>query len=223
MEQPKLYIQYRGFMTLTGSLGIFKTACLQRPLLSILIPSIDSRNKLFDQLWDFLLNIIDLHDLSDKVELRACIDNKEMSIGWKRQTLYSAAMGKYSWQIDDDDQIHPDAILHILEAMKGEPDCITFEELCMIDGVESRSNFSLKYDDWAENQDGFDHVRTPFFKTPIKTSLCQQVPVPDMRFGEDHEWAKKIKHNLKTEMHIPKMLYYYIRNSTPHNERYGIK
>lgn len=191
--------------------------------LSILIPTIKDRNEQFHQLFSYLQNLLDLHDLNDTVELCFLADNREMTIGKKRQELLEMADGLYSWQIDDDDSIHQDSILYILDAMKDNPDCITFEEACNINGVEKRSNFSLKYDDWGNDIDGFDFVRTPFFKTPIKTSICLQVPVPNERFGEDHLWAKAIKPLLKSEVHIPKQLYFYQHISSPHNERYGIK
>lgn len=194
-----------------------------RPILSILIPTIVDRKKPFEQLILFLKNIMDLEDLHDKVEVIGIRDDKEMTIGEKRQRLYGRAMGLYSWQLDDDDCIPADAIASILEAAKMVPDCITFEERVIIDGVESRSNFSLKYDDWGENHDGFDYVRTPFFKTPIKTAICQQVPIPHIRFGEDHAYALAIKPLLHSEVHIDKQLYFYTHVSSDHNTRYGIK
>ncbi len=192
------------------------------PQLSILIPTIIERQAQFNELIIFLHNQIDLHDLNGEVEIISLCDNKEMPIGEKRQALYDMANGEYSWQIDDDDHISSDAIPEVLAAMETNPDCITFQELCVIDGVESKSNFSLKYDDWHENFDGWDHVRTPFFKTPIKTILCKAAPVPHLRFGEDHLWAQKIKYTLNVEVHINKFLYYYIHKSSPFNERYGI-
>ncbi len=185
-------------------------------LLSILIPTIIERQESFNQLVTFLHNIIDLNDLNGEVEIISLCDNKEMPIGEKRQALYDMANGDYAWQIDDDDCIASDAIPLILDSMPSQPDCITFQELCDIDGTRSESNFSLNYDGW-------DHVRTPFFKTPIKTSICKMVPVPQIRFGEDHQWAQKIKLYLKSEVHLEKFLYYYIHKSSPFNERYGIK
>jgi hypothetical protein len=145
-----------------------------------------------------------------------------MTIGEKREWLYSMASGLYSWQIDDDDSISSDALQEIIDAVEEGPDCITFQEACTIDGVHSTSNFSLLYADWAENEFGYDHVRTPFFKTPIKTAICHMVPIPHIRFGEDHLWAQAIKPLLRTEVHIPKPLYFYNHVSSPHNERYGI-
>lgn len=193
------------------------------PKLSILIPTIESRIEQFNKLIMFLSDVIELHDLDYLIEIKYLCDNKERTIGEKRQHLYAIATGLYSWQLDDDDAIDADAIPLILEAMATEPDCITFQEACNIDGNLKSSNFSLKYTDWGENQDGFDYVRTPFFKTPIKTAICQQVPVPHIRFGEDHMWAKAVYPLLKTEVHIDRNLYYYNHDSTPFNERYGIK
>lgn len=156
-----------------------------------------------------------------------------MTIGEKREKLYRMADGLFSWQIDDDDCIPADAIPIIVDTIqyeccdlaghKNDRQCITFQEQCNIDGVASLSNFSLKYGDWGEDLDGFDHVRTPFFKTPILTSICQQVPIPHVRFGEDHAFARAVKPLLTSEVHIDKVLYYYNHISSPFNERYGIK
>lgn len=193
-------------------------------LLSILIPTVSEREYCFNDLLVYLENQIDLLDLNGLVEILWLSDNKEMTIGEKREKLYAMATGLYSWQIDDDDSVPSFALTEIIYAInKYDPDCITFEEKVLIDGVESRSNFSLKYDDWGEQIDGFDYVRTPFFKTPIKTAICVQVPIEHIRFGEDHAFARRIKPLLGTEYHIPRQLYYYCHSSTPFHERYGIK
>jgi hypothetical protein len=133
------------------------------------------------------------------------------------------AKGAYSLQVDDDDWLHPLAMPYIIDELKEDPDCVGYKELCIFDGkrVES-SNFSIKYPGWLDNYDGFNHVRTPFFKTPIKTRICLQCPIPDIRFGEDHEFAKMVQPLLSKENYIDEFIYYYINNSTPHNERYGI-
>jgi hypothetical protein len=190
--------------------------------LSILIPTIESRAQQFNRLIAFIENNIDKHNVRDGVEIISLCDNKERTIGEKREHLYQLAQGLYAWQLDDDDAIDPEAVPLILAAMETDPDCITFQEACNIDGNLKSSNFSLKYSDWGENIDGFDYVRTPFFKTPIKTALCQQAQIPHIRFGEDIAFARNIYPLLKTEVHIPLPLYYYNHDSTPFNERYGI-
>lgn len=210
---------------------------MNKPLLSILIPTVIGREEQFNRLlWgtikgqaDFTIGIIGGEYVSDPgpIEVFWYTDNKEMTIGEKRERLYGMANGLYSWMPDDDDDIAPNAIERILEHMLGDPDCITFQEHCMIDGVHYKSNHEGKYGDWAGDgnimfDDGFHFHRTPFMKSVIKTQIACSVPIPHIRFGEDHQWAQALKPHLKTEVHIPEDLYYYQHISSPHNERYGI-
>lgn len=193
-------------------------------LLSVLIPTIKDRDEQFHKLKQFIFRQLVDHDLTEIVEILHIRDNKEITVGEKRNKLYRMARGAYSWQIDDDDWLHPEALPYIVDEIKNEDiDCVGFKELCIFDGkrVES-SNFSIKYPGWLDNYDGFNHVRTPFFKTPIKTRICLQCPIPPIRFGEDHEFAKAIYPLLRTENYIDEFIYHYRHNSTPHNERYGI-
>lgn len=156
-------------------------------------------------------------------------DDKTITIGEKREWLYQKAKCTYSWMIDDDDSISANAIQLILEAIKNNPgvDCITFEEAINIDGKIEKSNHSLTYGDWegqggGELWDGFHYHRTPFFKSVIKTEIARSVPIPHIRFGEDHQWAQALKPHLKSEIHINQEIYKYIHISSPHNLRYGI-
>lgn len=199
--------------------------CMKDILLSILIPTVKERAEQFHKLKQYIFRQMVDHELTDVVEILYVQDNKEMTIGEKRNKLYRMANGHYSWQIDDDDWLHPEAVPYVIDELKAlDCDCVGFKELCIFDGkrVES-SNFSMKYGGWADNQDGFNHVRTPFFKTPIKTRLCLQCPVTPVRWGEDHEFAKLIYPLLQKENYIDEFLYIYRHDSTPHNERYGIQ
>lgn len=218
---------------------------MNKPLLSILIPTvperIDNWNHLLDKIFSQsgLKREVGFHkkegecwgnywQLDDcDVEVISFFDEKVITIGEKRELMYRAANGFFSWQIDDDDDIAEDAIPLILEAIKQEPDCITFEEHCLMDGKEYCSNHSIAYGDWEGDgqkllEDGFHFHRTPFMKSVIKTSIAQSIPIPHIRFGEDHQWAQALKPHLKTEVHIPKQLYFYQHISSSHNERYGI-
>lgn len=192
-------------------------------LLSVLIPTVLERAPQFHKLKQHIFHQLIDYELTDIVEIIHLQDNKELTIGEKRNRLYRMANGLYSVQIDDDDWLHPQAIPYIVDELKDNPDCVGYKELCIFDGkrVES-SNFSIRYPGWMDNHDGFNHVRTPFFKTPIKTRLCLQCPIPPIRFGEDHEFAKAIQPLLSTENYIDEFIYIYQHNSTPHNQRYGI-
>jgi hypothetical protein len=193
---------------------------MTQPLLSILIPTVVGRHRECLALHN---KIIACSHGCKGITIDVVRDNKEMTIGEKREQLYQIAEGLYSWQIDDDDDISDDSIKLILAATVFNPDCITFQEHIDIDGRIQRSNHSLKYDDWRDNFDGFDYVRTPFMKSVIKTEIARSVPIPHIRYGEDHQWAIALKPHLKNEYHINEQIYRYIHRSSNHNERYGIK
>lgn len=210
--------------------------------LSILIPTTPDRREqvtvLFEKLKDrkahkeVILNLENCtwhcaQRMSGEVEILICEDDKIMPIGAKRETMYQKASGEYSCQIDSDDDIAPNAIELILEAIKQNPDCITFREHCMMDGKEYKSNHSLEYADWEGDgsrilEDGFHFHRTPFMKSVIKTEIARSVPIPHIRYGEDHQWAQALKPHLKTEVHIPEDIYFYQHQSSDPTERYGL-
>lgn len=216
-------------------------------LLSISIPTTPDREELYLNLRNELINQVKkiypdeslISDLSfcdgqilfwsnRIIEINSYCDNKEISIGEKRNRLYDIGIGKYSVQWDSDDWIAPDGLSKIIAALESNPDVVTYREKVVIDGVEFKSNHSIKYIDWEGDghslfPDGFHYHRTAFFKSVIRTDYCKQIGVADSRWGEDHDFARLIHPLLQTEVHIDEEIYHYIHNSTPHAERYGIK
>ena len=166
----------------------------------------------------------------DECEIIIYEDNREMTIGEKRERLYSMSNGLYSQQTDSDDLLSDNAIELILNTIKENPnvDCISFEERVTLDGKEYKSNFSHQYPCWEgdgqkELSDGFHFHRTIFYKCVIKTEIAKSVPFVHCRWGEDNLFANDLKNHIRTEIHIPEQIYYYNYISSPHNERYGIK
>lgn len=218
---------------------------MTQPLLSILIPTVYGREESFNRLlnkikigreWNGGDTISEqwrcgLYFSNDgEIVIRYHCDNKQQTIGEKRQQLYIGSLGKYSWQIDDDDDIADNAIELILEAIKSNPnvDVISFEEYCNMDGKEYKSNHSGQYSGWEGDgnsvlDDGFHFHRTPFFKSVIRSELAKSIPIQKIRFGEDHAFANDLHQLIKSEIHISEPLYRYIHISSPHNERYGIQ
>lgn len=190
-----------------------------KPILSILIPTVIGREESFSKLYTKLSELKGNHP----IEILYAIDDKRMCIGEKREWLYNEAKGLYSWQIDDDDDISPDAIDLIISHIKENTDCITFREHCTINGQYYSSNHSLRYEKWIDKYDGFDFVRCPFYKDVIKTDIAKSTPFPKIRWNEDEQWSMALRTHLKNEVHIPAELYYYQHISKPeeHNERYG--
>ena len=195
-------------------------------LLSVCIPTVVGRENKLQNLLDNLGNQINEHNLQEFVEIIVHKDNKEISIGKKRDNMYKQCTGLFAVQIDDDDQVAEDYLITIMKNMDERSDCIGYQEKCIMNGVHKKSDFSNKYDKWSENSypiNGFHHRRTPFCKTPIKTTICKFVGVKDMRFGEDHQFAKDVYKYVRVETYIDKEMYYYNYNSEPHNKKYGIK
>lgn len=213
-------------------------------MLSILIPSTPDRRKdlpkllecISEQSYTRKVDVFDIgeitaskyFDLLSEIEIIVFEDEKIMTIGEKRELLYKYAKGGYSIQIDSDDLLAPTAIKLILETIRSNPevDVITFEEYINIDGKEYKSNHSNEYADWEGDgnnlfPDGFHFHRTAFFKSVIRTELAKSVPVPHIRFGEDHQWAQALKPHIKSEIHIPEQIYRYIHISSDFNSRYG--
>lgn len=192
-------------------------------LLSIQIPYTEERINEFVS----LCKLIDSQRVNyNDIELNWDDTGKEMTIGEKRERLIKRAKGKYVWQVDSDDWVAPDAVDKIVKALKSNPDCVTFQEKCTIDGKEFGSNHSIEYGDWEGDGskllwDGWHYHRTPFFKDVINTEIARSVPIPRIRFGEDHQWAQALKPHLATEVHIPEYIYYYQHTSSDFNERYG--
>jgi glycosyltransferase involved in cell wall biosynthesis len=186
--------------------------------LSILIATIHERKEQFDMLYDHL----HLQSTSE-VEILSLADNKEISIGMKRQRLLEMGKGDYVVFIDDDDWVADNYIPAILAACTYHPDCIGFKINCSINGETKSAIASLRYRTWGDQIDGFDYVRSIYHKTPVKRTLALQIGFKDQRYGEDHDYSKRLQPLLHTEQFIDQVLYYYrYSNAVPHNIKYGI-
>lgn len=196
--------------------------------LSICIPTVIGREEKFDHLYTYIKAQIVKNNLEKDIEIISEKDNKEMSIGKKRDILYNRAKGVFSVQVDDDDWLDSNYIAEVYTRLNAN-DCVGYIEHCTINGEESLSKISIECKEWKELQphqnSKFKYFRTPFFKTPIRTELCKRVGVNDMRYSEDHDFSKRIFPFLMTESFINKPMYFYSANSLTreqHNLRYGI-
>lgn len=198
--------------------------------LTICIPTVVGREAQFEKLYSKLQKQVLDNKLENEVGCVFYKDDKEISIGEKRKRMYQAATGLFSAQIDDDDDVADDYVETLYNVITNNPNvhCIGYVERCIIDGIVKYSKISREFTDWETcnpNVDGFHYHRTPFFKVPIKTEICKSVGVSDMRFGEDHDFARRIRPHLESDVFIDKVMYYYEANSlTPeqHKERYGL-
>lgn len=197
---------------------------MTQPILSILLPTTIDRRIKFYTLLEHLLAQVNDYNNDGEIEILIDEDNKEKSIGRKRQDLLERATGEFVVGIDSDDSIHNDYIGKIYKALKDSPeiDHVGFLERCYMDGVSSLSIFSIMHQQWAENIGGYDHIRCANPKSVIRRTKALQVGYQDIRFGEDRIFSEAVTPLLNSEIFIEEELYYYNYISTPHNERYGL-
>lgn len=139
-----------------------------------------------------------------------------MMLGRKRNVLVDMAQGKYVQFVDDDDRIEPDMFVSVLDATAHrdpEPDVITFLASVSINGAPPKVCYYSK--DFAEDCNRENrYERIPNHICAVKRELAQQVSFPHAVYGEDSAYAKLLHPLLKTEYHIPKILYRYDYNQS---------
>lgn len=195
--------------------------------LSILIATIQERKPLFDSLYAELNKQIRRANAKEEVQIIPLSDNKEISIGLKRQKLLEMASGTWIVYIDDDDWPYEYYLRAILDAIDSpiDNDCIGINVFMTTDGVRpEKCCHRLKYPTWENKVDGWDYVRNITHFNPVLREKALQVGFKDLRFGEDKDYSDRLFPLLKREIYIEKPLFYY-RYSTEikHNQKYGIK
>lgn len=181
--------------------------------LSILIPSLVSRDEMYQSLIEELNKQINECNASEDVEILSLIDEKEMSIGEKRNQLQQSAKGKYSCFFDDDDWPSSDYISKILKAIEEDKDCCSFTGVITFDGQTPEIfEHSLKYPEWRTNDTGTPkYERYPNHLNVIKTSIARNFSFLNISHGEDHDWSTQIHKAkaLRSESVIEGVIYHY--------------
>lgn len=198
----------------------------KNPLLSVLLPSIIIRNQQFINLSHRLVDLVKAGGFLSKVEFKSNVDNKEISIGKKRQELLNEATGEYVLFIDDDDDVPNYYFTKIFEALESKPDCIGFKIDFRKDGKSKIACHSNRYKSWENNVDGYDFVRCPNHLNPIKREIALQAGYEDLRFGEDSKYSLKLaaENLIKSEVFINEIMYIYKFSSKEnHKIKYGIR
>jgi hypothetical protein len=195
-------------------------------ILSILIPTVIQRAQAFDELW---FELTTQRDNNPDVELLFDQDNKEVSIGAKRQRLLERAQGEYVVYVDDDDKVYKHFTSATLKALESKPDCVGYVIDMTTDGRNPQTCIhSLQYPEWSNGpvmtpSYGMAYHRNVTHRNPVKRSIGLQVGFPDLRFGEDKVYSDGVTALCKTEVFIPEPIFHY-RYSTAekHNKKYGI-
>lgn len=182
--------------------------------LSVLICSTNTRAETFgrkiqQQVWS-QYDSLPAED-QQRIEILMLTDNKRMMLGHKRNVMVDIAQGRYVQFIDDDDRIEPDMFATVLEATKTGADVITFLVSVSLNGAKPKLCRYSK-DFVADRNTARGYERLPNHICAIKRDLARQVSYPNVLYGEDAGFSKLLHPLLKTEHHIPRVLYHYDYN-----------
>lgn len=192
-----------------------------RPMhkLSILIPTLDERKPKLEQLKAELSNQIGKRN----VEVLSLSDNRQMTIGQKRNMLLTQSTGEYVSFVDDDDMVSPDYIEKVLNALTKNPDCSSLTgEIVFSDGYSRPFIHSLRYTQWIDDHEGKVYYRPPNHLNAVRRSIAVQVGFPPWNSGEDRSFSMGIRNFLKKEEWIDGVIYNYKCSKTfeeTHNQQ----
>jgi len=179
-------------------------------VLSILVPSIPSRFEKFQRIYQKLL---DQSKGRDNIEILGLFDNKQRSIGLKRDALVQMSKGDYVAFVDDDDNISPDYIVKLLQSALSNPDVITFKQTSIINGEQCTVDFDLTHTENEGFTPGGTIKRRPFHVCAFKGEIARKYHFPDKMYGEDWGWCKQVLKDVKTQVKINEIIHIYVFDS----------
>jgi glycosyltransferase involved in cell wall biosynthesis len=155
---------------------------------SVLIPTMPGREQGLQRLMNSLYEKVGRIAPDLRMEICMDFDNRESSIGMKRQRLLERAKGKYLSFIDDDDEI-TDAYIEDLWA------CIQGNYHTMrIRGQMSQYQFvhsvDIKLTDMMATNDEIPYFqRPPNHLNPMLSDVAKLIPFKNAVHGEDLDWT----------------------------------
>lgn len=181
-------------------------------LLSILIPTMESRLPLYSRLHEELTRQVTLPGAGPAIEILTLSDDGSEKVGAKRNQLMDKAKGRFLVFVDDDDRVSPNYVELILAAIRQNPaaDCISFPGEITFCGQQPRKLVhSIRYIDWYEHQG--EYLRPPCHITPIRSDIARPYRFAEVDYSEDVDWAMRLSRDraLQQEATIDAVLYYY--------------
>lgn len=191
---------------------------MTKPLLSILIASIPSRIGQAITLYESLLGQAS-GTIWGRVEILMLLDNKQRTVGAKRQALLDISSGEYVTFVDDDDSVSDQYVSKITTAIGDgritrwapRPDVVVWPIRVTINGEQD----GLVYPSMDYVKDPIPEYSPPITKRPPHHLCCWRRSIaikgtfPDKQHGEDFEWARQVWPYVGTEMTISDTLYHY--------------
>ncbi len=181
-------------------------------LLSILTPTLIERRERFQALRDKIIRQIQESPYKAQVEHLIFEDNREHSIGHKRNDLLERACGQFVVFVDDDDDVNDHYVALICEAIETHPevDCVGIRGRITFNGSHPHDFVhSLQYRRYFKKHGIY--YRPPLHINPIRRKIADRYKFEDISYSEDIDWAMRIVRDrvLKKEHLISQSLYSY--------------
>jgi glycosyltransferase involved in cell wall biosynthesis len=191
--------------------------------LTILVPTVPNRIELFYvNLMKELLRQIEPY--KNDIELIAFFDNKKRLIGKKRQEMINLSQGEYIVFIDDDDRISEDYISQIMTKLYENPDadCVVFNSVTKINGgPDILCKYGIEFE-YGYINDGLEWRGKPAHTMVYASNIVKRHQYTNMGCGEDFNWVKRAYLDIKNQIRIDKVLYYYDSEGLTLSEMSGI-
>lgn len=187
---------------------------MQNPTLSILIPSLKSRNLYLTRLLSALHSQIEKLESTGQVVIITEIDEGELSIGAKRNLLLDKARELNSVAVaffDDDDMPGKNYLAKQVEAVRSGADCGSLIGNIYSGKVKDSRLFyhSNVFDHWYDDPKGY--YRCPNHLNAIRLEHYDGLTFKDQSFGEDGQMSEAMQKTgrLKNEYKIREVIYHY--------------
>ena len=155
---------------------------------SILIPTMTGRDGTLQRLLASIREKLQRIAPHLRVDFRIDYDNRESSVGAKRQRLLQSAAGKYMAFIDDDDDITDAYIEDVVETIRGNHPVMRLRgQIAQYTFTHSLEN---KLTDKMARGEVF--IRPPNHLNPMFTDVAKLVSFGDAIRGEDLDWTMRL-------------------------------
>ena len=148
-------------------------------------------------------------------------DNKEASVGTKRNQVLDQANGKFVCFIDDDDMISAEYFDDIMNSIIENGDKIDVIGFNGMYYVDEKPNLVFKHSSKFNDYKGLEDLTIVQYRkcnhlNPVKTKIARQIRFNEISFGEDADYSERLYQSdlLKNETYIDKILYHYLFSQT---------
>ena len=190
-------------------------------LFSVGILSLKERENIFLPSLDKFYTYIKKYNLEDRVEIIVESDNRELTIGEKRNNVVNKAKGKMLAFIDDDDLVTEDYFKLIVEKIESNENLDVIGITSWDNNILSQKNDQYVYRTINSEINKKVYINNKLCKNwptgqlnPIKTSLAKDIMFPKINIHEDFCYGEKIKNKLKNFDAITHKYIYHYRYNT---------